>query len=108
MRRYPSNPLLPTAQEISGKGLPHYRYLGQSPVQAEMQRTKSDTNIAQRMSKKYRASLDEPGVHGGEYSIRPNMEESMTFLKKLFSHHQDSGGGFLPPDNPLSKFKSGE
>lgn len=108
MRRYPSNPLLPTAQEITGKGLPHYRYLGQSPVQAEMQRTKSDTNIAQRMSKKYRASLDEPGVHGGEYSIRPNMEESMTFLKKLFSHHQDSGGGFLPPDNPLSKYKSGD
>lgn len=46
---------------------------------------------------------NEPGVHGGEYPVRPNMQESMVFLKKLFSHQQE-GSQFTsllsPPDNP--------
>ena len=97
---------LSTSQESAAKGLPHYRYLSQQPSFLPIARTKSDTNLTHHiMSKRSRVSLDEPGVHGGEYSIRPNMEESMTFLKKLFSHHQDGGGTFLPPDNPLSKYK---
>lgn len=102
---YTSGSFLSTSQEIAAKGLPHYRYLSQEPSFSPISRTKSDTNLTHRiMSKRSRVSLDEPGVHGGEYSIRPNMEESMTFLKKLFSHHQDGGGTFLPPDNPLSKY----
>jgi hypothetical protein len=52
---------------------------------------------------------DEPGVHGGEYSVRPNMEESMTFLRKLFTHQQ-GGGAFptllSPPDSPQCKFSA--
>jgi hypothetical protein len=50
---------------------------------------------------------DERGVHGGEYSVRPNMQESMIFLRKLFTHqHQEAGKAsfpnFLsPPDNPM-------
>jgi hypothetical protein len=57
------------------------------------------------MTKRSRA-LDDLGVHGGEYSVRPNMQESVTFLKKLFSHQQEGGNGaypnmLSPPDNPL-------
>jgi hypothetical protein len=51
---------------------------------------------------------EERGVHGGEYSVRPNMQESMTFLQKLFSHQQGGGTTFptlqSPPDSPLCKF----
>jgi hypothetical protein len=51
--------------------------------------------------------VDERGVHGGEYSVRPNMQESMVFLRKLFTHQHQEGGkasfpNFLsPPDNPM-------
>ncbi len=99
--------------------LPHYRDLvpatpkdGQS-----FSRMRSDPNLHSWLrtdlkitSTRQTASeqdIDEP-VHGGEYSVRPNMEESMTFLKKLFSHHQESGTTFptllSPPDNPVCKF----
>lgn len=50
---------------------------------------------------------DERGVHGGEYSVRPNMQESMVFLRKLFTHqHQDGGKASFPnllspPDSPM-------
>jgi hypothetical protein len=49
---------------------------------------------------------DEPGVHGGEYSVRPNMQESMVFLRKLFTHQQggaEQRGLFSPPDSPMRK-----
>lgn len=51
---------------------------------------------------------NEPGVHGGEYAVKPNMQESMLFLRKLFSHQQEGGNTFppsllSPPDNPQSK-----
>ena len=50
---------------------------------------------------------EERGVHGGEYPVRPNMQESMVFLKKLFTHHQDSArpgrGALSPPDGPMRK-----
>lgn len=50
---------------------------------------------------------DERGVHGGEYSVRPNMHESMVFLRKLFIHqNQDENKAAFqsllsPPDNPM-------
>lgn len=98
--------------------LPHYRDL--VPVTPRegpaFSRIRSDPNLNSRIrspsnihANRHSTSgrdLDEP-VHGGEYSVRPNMEESMTFLKKLFSHHQESGTTFptllSPPDNPVRK-----
>jgi hypothetical protein len=52
------------------------------------------------------ADGDEAGVHGGKYSIRPN--ESMVFLRKLFTHQQEGGRGLAsslrsPPDSPMRK-----
>lgn len=50
---------------------------------------------------------EERGVHGGEYSVRPNMQESMVFLRKLFSHQKQVRGNvsfsnlMSPPDSPL-------
>lgn len=48
----------------------------------------------------------ERGVHGGEYSTRPNMQESMVFLRKLFSHQQENtfANVLSPPDGPMSMF----
>ncbi|GKZ00061.1 hypothetical protein MPSEU_000959500 [Mayamaea pseudoterrestris] len=44
----------------------------------------------------------ERGVHGGEYSVRPNMQESMVFLKKLFTQQpKDDAAMFSPPDSPM-------
>lgn len=44
---------------------------------------------------------DETGVHGGQNSTRPGMQESMVFLRKLFTRQQEFGQTtFLPPDNP--------
>lgn len=41
--------------------------------------------------------VDEKGVHGGEFSVRPNMQESMVFLRKLFTHqHQEGGKASIP------------
>lgn len=57
-------------------------------------------------SKKMAQIENEPGVHGGEYPVRPNMQESMVFLRKLFSHQQE-GNPFpnlmSPPDSPMCK-----
>lgn len=51
---------------------------------------------------------EERGVRGGEYSVRPGMQESMVFLKKLFSHQQDGMKSFpslmSPPDGPLRTY----
>lgn len=54
---------------------------------------------------------DERGVHGGEYSVRPNMQESMVFLRKLFTHQHEGTGNFpgnqfSPPDGPMRTFDS--
>jgi len=54
---------------------------------------------------------EERGVHGGEYSVRPNMQESMVFLRKLFTHQHEGGGTvpgnlFSPPDAPMLPGKS--
>lgn len=46
-------------------------------------------------------------VHGGAYSVRPNMQESMVFLRKLFTQqHQPDGKTpfpnlLSPPDDPM-------
>ena len=80
----------------SFKGLPHYRYLVPSSPErkkpiSSIPRPKSDPNLFKPASRGPRSTsvpIDEPGVHGGEYTVRPNMEESMTFLKKLFTHQK--------------------
>lgn len=51
---------------------------------------------------------EERGVHGGQTSVRPNVQESMTFLRKLFTHQQENVHPFpnslSPPDGPFRKF----
>ena len=98
------------------KGLPHYRYLATTPERkmrvSTFPRPKSDPNLF-KVSGNDRARavpvpLDEPVVHGGEYTVRPNREESMTFLKKLFTHQQEGAKTTLspfmsPPDSPRCK-----
>jgi len=32
--------------------------------------------------------------------VRPNMQESMVFLKKLCNHQQDGNSSLIPPDSP--------
>jgi hypothetical protein len=51
---------------------------------------------------------DRETVHRGEYSVRPNMEESMVFMKKLVSRQQQGGLVVLrsPPDGPMRKLPS--
>jgi hypothetical protein len=48
---------------------------------------------------------DRETVHRGEYSVRPNMEESMVFMKKLVSRQQEGGEAYpgfrSPPDGPM-------
>ncbi|KAL3908755.1 MAG: hypothetical protein SGILL_008364, partial [Bacillariaceae sp.] len=89
--------------------LPHYRDLVPvSPKGAQpFSRTRSDPNLSashQKRKSRFDAPIDEPGVHGGHYTVRPKMEENMTFLKKLFSHQKDAGTTFptllIPPDSP--------
>jgi hypothetical protein len=54
-----------------------------------------------------RVDSDKETVHGGEYSVRPNMKESMVFLKKLYTHQNQHKGGpgypglQSPPDGPM-------
>ena len=54
--------------------------------------------------------MDYETVHGGEYSVRPNMQESMVFLRKLFTQQQQQEGHtpypnnlLSPPDDPMRK-----
>lgn len=50
---------------------------------------------------------EDRGVHGGEYSVRPNMQESVDFLRKLFIHQREGGdtpgmGSMVsPPDKRM-------
>lgn len=47
--------------------------------------------------------MDETGVHGGAYPRRPQVKESVVFLKKLVNYQQESAGyrGLTsPPDGP--------
>jgi hypothetical protein len=54
--------------------------------------------------------VDQETVHGGESDVRPNMQESMVFLRKLFTHQQQQEGShpfpnlLSPPDDPMRKF----
>lgn len=84
-----------------------------------MVRTKSDGNLEKRFRMNYdsnstmtpttgdslRRMMKESGVQGGGNSVRPNMEESMKFLKKLFTQPHEGGTTgfstvFSPPDRP--------
>ncbi|GAX11681.1 hypothetical protein FisN_7Lh049 [Fistulifera solaris] len=48
---------------------------------------------------------DERGVHNGEFSVRPNVQDSMVFLRKLFTHQREGGDAvkklLSPPDGRL-------
>jgi hypothetical protein len=33
--------------------------------------------------------IDDKGVRGGEYSTRPNVQDSYTFFRKLFAHQPE-------------------
>lgn len=94
--------------EDTKRQLPHYRDLVPATAmrRQSFSRTRSDPNLNSSRQVSSKFDLDQP-VHGGEYSVRPNMEESMTFLRKLFSHHQEAGTTFptllSPPDSPVCK-----
>ena len=91
-------------------GLPHYRSLIPQGRRGALPRIRSDPNMIKVNRPNSNYQHDEPGVHGGEYSVRPNMEESMTFLRKLFTHQQEGGSTLptllAPPDSPLRKEQS--
>jgi hypothetical protein len=91
-------------------GLTRYGTLLPSPGKAKpLHKVSSSPMLASvpLQGRLQRIDGDEAGVHGGEYSIRPNMQESMVFLRKLFTHQQDGGRGFpslrSPPDSPMRK-----
>ncbi|CAB9515260.1 GATOR complex protein WDR59 [Seminavis robusta] len=91
---------------LAHRGLPSYRGLS-SPTKS---RSNSDPLLPSLAPGKKVHMENEPGVHGGEYAVRPNMQESMVFLRKLFSHQQE-GNAFpqtllSPPDNPMLITKS--
>ena len=94
---------------IKGPGLPKYT---RSATQTSnyFPRPQSDPNFLKGHYQGKTEQYDEPGVHGGEYSVRPNMEESMTFLRKLFNHQQEGGKPYptllSPPDSPMCKSPS--
>lgn len=105
-------------------GLPNYRYLsnttsGTSPGFSSIVRTKSDGNLEKKFRQNYDANttispstgeslrrmMKESGLQGSGSSVRPNMEESIKFLKKLFTQPHEGGTAgfstvFSPPDRP--------
>jgi hypothetical protein len=92
--------------------LPHYRDLVSTQRGGTFARTRSDPNISQTDKQRKPCidqTKDEPGVHGGHYTVRPNIQESMTFLNKLYSHQKEAGTTFptliSPPDSPVRKFE---
>lgn len=100
------------AKSISKLNLPHYRDL--VPFSSErggaFSRTRSDPNLSQADDQRIRFDRpkDEQRGRGSYFSARPNMEESMTFLNKLYSHQKDNGTTFptliSPPDSPACKY----
>lgn len=96
--------------------LPSYRRLAPSPQRAgQGSRIQSEpifqvinnNNTPSSTSRNILQIENEPGVHGGVAPVRPNMQESMVFLRKLFSHQQE-GNPFpnlmSPPDSPMCKY----
>ena len=74
----------------------------QSPVRSKipgLSVSKSDPILSPTRGTRIKSRLvgnpydvDETGVHGGEYSVRPQMKESVVFLRKLVNYQQESGG----------------
>jgi hypothetical protein len=92
--------------------LPHYRDLVSTRRGGTFARTHSDPNISKTEETRKSCidqTKDEPGVHGGHYTVRPNIQESMTFFNKLYSHQKEAGTTFptliSPPDSPVRKFR---
>jgi hypothetical protein len=113
-RRQQDIKLLQLSRTPTRANLPHYRDLVPlSPKRANsFSRTRSDPNLSESDRKKksrFEVTMDEPGVHGGHYTVRPKMEENMTFLKKLFSHQREAGTTFptllIPPDSPVCTYE---
>ncbi|KAG7356776.1 zinc-ribbon C4HC2 type domain containing protein [Nitzschia inconspicua] len=101
-------------KSLSKLNLPHYRDLVPvSPARVgSFARTHSDPNLSKtdkQRKARFDRPKDEPGVHGGHYTVRPNIEESMNFLNKLYSHQKDAGTTFptlvSPPDSPVLLMK---
>ena len=80
-----------------------------------MQRVRSDPMLlqlalgGQHKRNKYNPNVgtDDDPVHAGAYSVRPNRNESLVFLKKLVTHQQGDNRQLeslmSPPDSPLCK-----
>lgn len=126
-------PQLPTGSNPSKSmtSLPRYRFLvpladgKYSAVQGKLLTDRVPRAVSESMMNgmQNKAMIDrrmgvspesdlERGVHNGEYSVRPNMQESMVFLKKLFTQQHHEGGSaaprssmFSPPDSPMCKFR---
>jgi hypothetical protein len=67
----------------------------------------ANTTISRGTKESFRNTMNDPGGfrRGEATAVRPNMEESMKFFKKLFTQPQDGGAaGFStalsPPDSP--------
>jgi hypothetical protein len=74
----------------------------------------SGTDTNQRSNLPQLRVDEERGVHGGEYSVSPDKQESLFFFRKLFTHkipHYDRRSvsvfqnHLTPPDNPIRKSK---
>lgn len=54
----------------------------------------------------FRQNFDNTAVRDGELTSRPNRQESMVFLRKLFNHQGDRRYSAMtsPPDAPMRKF----
>jgi hypothetical protein len=99
---------------LCNAGLPRHRFLVPTSSQPtnSFKRSTSDPVLKSGLSTGPIENDDEDrGVHGGDYGVRPNMQESMVFLRKLFTHQQDGGGSsfpnlFSPPDGPMRTFNS--
>jgi hypothetical protein len=75
---------------------------------SSLPRVKSESHMKNLHRNMGLESNDERGVHGGIPSARPGMQESMIFLRKLFTHQHDGGDQIpsllSPPDSPMRTF----
>lgn len=92
------------------QGLTSYRRLAPSPQKlSSSARHSSDPLLPTMTSSASKFQIEnEHGVHGGVETTRPNMQESMVFLRKLFSHQQDGNAfsSLVPPDSPMLHAKT--
>jgi hypothetical protein len=89
--------------------LPHAAFqITDQPNYDELLLRKTNIDTANEPSINRSPFLDEErGVHNGEFSVRPNVQDSMVFLRKLFTHQREGGDAvnklLSPPDGRLRK-----